>query len=35
MASACDHIDHVKTQIPYALSMAAIAAVLFWVAGII
>jgi len=34
MASACDHIDHVKTQIPYALSMAAIAAVLFWVAGI-
>ena len=35
MASACDHIDHVKTQIPYALSMAAIAVVLFWVAGII
>ncbi|MBT8386010.1 MAG: sodium:solute symporter [Ignavibacteria bacterium] len=35
MASACDHIDHVKTQIPYALSMAAIAAGLFLVAGII
>jgi len=35
MASACDHIDHVKTQIPYALSMAAIAAVLFWVAGLV
>jgi len=34
MASACDHIDHVKTQIPYALSMATIAAILFWVAGI-
>jgi len=35
MASACDHIDHVKTQIPYALSMATVAAILFWVAGII
>jgi Na+/H+ antiporter NhaC len=35
MASACDHIDHVKTQIPYALSMAIGAALLFWIAGII
>ena len=35
MASACDHIDHVKTQIPYALSMAVLAAFLFWVVGII
>jgi Na+/H+ antiporter NhaC len=35
MASACDHIDHVRTQIPYAISMAAGAAVLFWIAGII
>ncbi len=35
MASACDHIDHVKTQIPYALSMAVGAALLFWIAGII
>ncbi len=26
MASACDHIDHVKTQIPYALVSAACAA---------
>jgi len=34
MASACDHIDHVRTQIPYAISMAACAAVLFWFAGI-
>ena len=25
MASSCDHIDHVKTQIPYAFSMALIA----------
>jgi Na+/H+ antiporter NhaC len=34
MASACDHIDHVRTQIPYAISMAAGATVLFWIAGI-
>jgi Na+/H+ antiporter NhaC len=25
MASSCDHIDHVKTQIPYALTIAATA----------
>ncbi len=25
MASSCDHIDHVKTQIPYALTVAGIA----------
>jgi Na+/H+ antiporter NhaC len=25
MASASDHIDHVKTQIPYSLTVAAIA----------
>jgi Na+/H+ antiporter NhaC len=25
MASSCDHIDHVRTQIPYAVLMAAIA----------
>ncbi len=28
MASACDHVDHVRTQIPYALSTAAISIVL-------
>jgi len=33
MASACDHIDHVRTQIPYALGMAFIAAILFWITG--
>lgn len=27
MAAQCDHIDHVRTQIPYALTTAAIAAV--------
>jgi Na+/H+ antiporter NhaC len=25
MASSCDHIDHVRTQIPYAVLMAALA----------
>jgi len=35
LASACDHIDHVKTQIPYALIMAVVAVLLFWVAGIV
>ena len=35
MASACDHIDHVRTQMPYAITMAVLAAILFWFAGII
>jgi Na+/H+ antiporter NhaC len=30
MGSACDHIDHVKTQLPYALS-AAMAAIILYV----
>jgi len=34
MASACDHIDHVRTQIPYALSIAAIATFFFWLIGV-
>ncbi len=33
MASACDHIDHVRTQLPYALTMAFLACVLFFIAG--
>ena len=33
MASACDHIDHVRTQLPYALSMALLACILFFIAG--
>ena len=28
MASGCDHIEHVRTQIPYALATAALAIVL-------
>ncbi len=35
MASACDHIDHVSTQIPYALISAAIAAVVYLIVGMI
>jgi tetracycline resistance efflux pump len=34
MASACDHIDHVRTQLPYALSMALLACILFFIAGL-
>ena len=35
MASATDHIDHVRTQLPYALIAAAIAAVGFFVLGLV
>jgi tetracycline resistance efflux pump len=35
MASATDHIDHVRTQLPYALLAAAIAATMFLIAGLI
>jgi len=35
MASACDHIDHVKTQLPYAIAMAVLSAGLFWIAGVL
>lgn len=35
MASASDHIDHVRTQLPYALVAAAIATVGFLVLGLI
>ncbi|MBN2265626.1 MAG: transporter [Candidatus Aminicenantes bacterium] len=35
LGSACDHIDHVKTQLPYALSAAAVVAVLYLVVGLI
>jgi Na+/H+ antiporter NhaC len=34
MASASDHIDHVKTQLPYALIAGAFAALLYLFAGI-
>jgi tetracycline resistance efflux pump len=35
MAAACDHVDHVNTQMPYALVQAALAAVAFVVAGLL
>ena len=35
MASACDHIDHVRTQLPYAITIAIFSAFLFWFAGFI
>ncbi len=35
MASACDHIDHVKTQLPYAMTAGSITAVIYLVLGII
>ena len=35
MASATDHIDHVRTQMPYAVTAAAGAVALFLVAGVV
>jgi Na+/H+ antiporter NhaC len=35
MASASDHIDHVKTQLPYALTAGAITALLYLILGIL
>lgn len=34
MASATDHIDHVRTQLPYALLSAGIAAIAFFLTGL-
>ncbi len=33
LGSACDHIDHVKTQLPYALTVAGIASVFYLIIG--
>jgi Na+/H+ antiporter NhaC len=33
MASASDHIDHVKTQLPYAMIAGGTAAILYLVVG--
>ena len=35
MASATDHIDHVRTQLPYALLAAAVAGIMFLIAGLV
>jgi Na+/H+ antiporter NhaC len=34
MASATDHIDHVRTQLPYALLAASVAALAYFVVGL-
>jgi Na+/H+ antiporter NhaC len=34
LGSACDHIDHVKTQLPYAVTIAAVAAASYLVVGL-
>lgn len=33
MGAACDHIDHVKTQLPYALTVAAASIICYIIAG--
>jgi Na+/H+ antiporter NhaC len=35
MAAACDHIDHVKTQLPYALAVGVVSAMFYLVAGVL
>ena len=35
MATASDHVDHVKTQLPYALAAAAVALVGYGIAGLL
>jgi tetracycline resistance efflux pump len=35
MASATDHIDHVRTQLPYALAAGSVAVILFLVFGVL
>lgn len=35
MAAACDHVDHINTQMPYALVLAGASTVLFLVAGLL
>lgn len=35
LGSACDHIDHVKTQLPYALVVASVASIIYLFVGIV
>jgi Na+/H+ antiporter NhaC len=35
MAAGSDHIDHVNTQLPYALLIAGMSSILFLVAGLL
>ncbi|GAG45999.1 unnamed protein product [marine sediment metagenome] len=34
LGSACDHMDHVKTQIPYAITAALMASIIYLILGI-
>jgi Na+/H+ antiporter NhaC len=33
LGGACDHMDHVRTQLPYALSVAGVVSVLYLAIG--
>ena len=35
LASGSDHVDHVKTQLPYALTTAGISAVCYVIVGVL
>jgi Na+/H+ antiporter NhaC len=35
LGSACDHMDHVKTQLPYALVVAAAASLVYLAIGLL
>ena len=35
MASATDHIDHVRTQLPYALTAASVAVLFYLILGVL
>jgi Na+/H+ antiporter NhaC len=34
LASGCDHLEHVRTQLPYALAMAAVSTILYFAIGL-
>ena len=35
MSAACDHVDHINTQLPYTLTVAGAALIAFLIAGIV
>ncbi len=35
LGSACDHIDHVKTQLPYTLTVAVVVSILYLIVGFV
>ena len=35
MSAACDHVDHIRTQMPYALSVGGVAFVAYLIAGVL